>query len=276
MKWKEIQTNANLYLASGVKNLKGSPKLSFPEVLESGQGNYLISSGSFVYVGEAKVLSKRLKQHSSARSSTFYKNYLKLEESRSKKQISDFHVQLLPNGIGRKEIEEFSIVNLPANLNRFQLGKRPTMALNAGVGLWRDIQVNSEELLLDGYKSVKRKKGGSWKDSKVLAVPGVYLVAHKTKGLVYVGESSNLLERWKTHSSSTYFSALRRSVATQLLGYKLKSKNGKKKYLTAKEDVAVSKYLSVCSFISVPVQFGRYELEELLIRRETPLLNIKT
>jgi len=55
----------------------------------------------------------------------------------------------------------------------------------------------------------------------------------------------------------------------------LKEKNGKKKYLDDKEEKAVNDYLKTCNAVFYPVNLGRYELEEFLIKKHKPLLNCK-
>lgn len=115
--------------------LKNQKRNSFHYDFENDYGNYLISDKNNIWnsTGEAKSLSKRLKQHSKEKTSTFYKNYLKLEKQKGNQKgllkISDFEVRKIKAEIGRKELEEFGIVNIPANLNKFQLGKRKNSTL---------------------------------------------------------------------------------------------------------------------------------------------------
>ena len=75
--WKYCQNNSDLILASGLKILIEKSKTSFDDYYNDEYGNYLISDNSdkWNYIGEAKSLMKRLKQHSKERTSTFYKNY---------------------------------------------------------------------------------------------------------------------------------------------------------------------------------------------------------
>ena len=57
---------------------------------------------------------------------------------------------------------------------------------------------------------------------------------------------------------------------------KLKALNkGKKRYFTETEDKKVTEFLKTCKSIVFPVAFGRYELEEYLIKKHKPLLNRK-
>ncbi|MGY8808652.1 MAG: GIY-YIG nuclease family protein, partial [Fidelibacterota bacterium] len=94
-------------------------------------------------------------------------------------------------------------------------------------------------------------------------------------GLIYIGESSNIYQRYKTHSGTTYFSALRRHIGTDILNFFLKSKNGRKRYFTDSEDSMVDIYLKKCKISYMKINFGRFELEEYLIRKYHPLLNRK-
>ncbi|KAB2810017.1 GIY-YIG nuclease family protein [Phaeocystidibacter luteus] len=275
MKWESIQNNSDEILASGLDLLRKSGKFRFEEVMDDRQGNYLVSSQGFNYVGEARCLAQRIRQHSKPKTSTFYKNYLKLSVDRNLRPIEQFRVQLLPNTLGRKEVEEFGIVNIPANLNRFQLGKRDVFSKKVTKILWEEVQSSASGLIRDGAKKISSLPEQSWEAATVAPVPGIYVVEHKKHGVVYIGESSNVYDRWVTHSSRTYFSALRRSVATQIFDFELYSKNGKKKYLLDNQDYAVSMFLKQCSFKFMPVKLGRYELEEFLIMTISPKLNIK-
>lgn len=93
--------------------------------------------------------------------------------------------------------------------------------------------------------------------------------------MIYIGESSNINERHLTHSNRTYFSALRRHIATEILQFELKEKSGKKKFLNEIEEKAVTLYLKDCNAIFYNLNFGRCELEEYLIKKYKPLLNRK-
>ena len=120
-------------------------------------------------------------------------------------------------------------------------------------------------------KSTKYK----WFDSNVKSTAGLYWVEHSTKGLIYIGESSNIFDRYETHSGTTYFSALRRHIGENILGFQLQTRKGKKRYFEDKEDLKVTDFLRKCTIKPCGVNFGRYELEEYLIRKYRPLLNRK-
>ncbi len=113
-----------------------------------------------------------------------------------------------------------------------------------------------------------------WSEVAPRSEPGVYIVhARDRKTPLYIGESSDLGERHDTHSHRTYFSALRRHIATEVLGFTLKIRGGKAKYLDPAEDSQVSAFLDGCVCAFVPVSFGRFELEDRLIRKYRPELN---
>src|SRR5690606_26791050 len=97
-------------------------------------------------------------------------------------------------------------------------------------------------LLKQGEEEVFKQTFSGWFDCNAKSTAGLYIVKDKSK-IIYIGESSDICERHTTHSSRTYFSALRRHVATDILGYELKEKNGKKKYLADIEDKRVTEYL---------------------------------
>lgn len=56
---------------------------------------------------------------------------------------------------------------------------------------------------------------------------GLYIVKDKSDKLIYIGESSNIGDRIKTHCGRTYFSALRRYIWTNVLGFEYKKQKGK-------------------------------------------------
>ena len=82
-------------------------------------------------------------------------------------------------------------------------------------------------------------------------------------------------ERYNSHSGVTYFSALRRHIGTDVLEFELQARNGKKRYFAESEDKEINIYLHNCKIKAMKVNFGRFELEEYLIRKYRPLLNRK-
>lgn len=279
--WKYCQSNSDLILASGVSLLINSSKKTFEDSFDDNYGNYVISdkSGKWNYTGEAKSLSKRLKQHSKEKTSTFFKNYKKFEKEFNNYpenlEIDSFNIRTVNAKIGRKEIEEFGIVNIPAVLNKFQKEKRNKYTGKKDFELWTEIQSNFSLLLEQGEKELMKTNSFSWFSAKVSAKAGLYWVEHNSKGLIYIGESSSVSERYKTHSGRTYFSALRRHIGENILGFQLQVRKGKKRYFSDDEDLKVTKFLQGCSFRPYVINFGRYELEEYLINKYSPLLNRK-
>jgi predicted GIY-YIG superfamily endonuclease len=277
--WKSIQKNSDQYLADGLWILSKRPYQSSENILDSYFGNYLITHGrSPYYIGEAKDICKRLRQQFKPATSTFYKNYQKYlikNKEIATSEIHDFKVQHIPTLIGRKEIEEFGIVNLPTIVNSFQLGKRTLQKVADFNGIWDELQNSKSELLLEGEKEVFQQSFKKWYDNNVPKTAGLYIVKEKGGKIIYIGESSNINERHSTHGNRTYFSALRRHIATELLSFELKEKNGKKKYLADNEENAVNVFLKMCSANFYPVNLGRYELEKYLIKKHKPLLNRK-
>jgi len=179
--------------------------------------------------------------------------------------------------IGRKEIEEFGIVNLPTILNKFQIGKRKVYNGNPNQKLWENVNNNYNNLLLEGETAFLKQKYIDWYDANPPDNAGIYSVQHIKDGLIYIGESSNVEERYDTHSGTTYFSAFRRHIGTDILNFFLKNKNGQrqKRYFTDSEDCMVDKYLKKCKISYMKINFGRFELEEHMIRKYHPLLNRK-
>jgi predicted GIY-YIG superfamily endonuclease len=279
--WKYCQNNSDFILISGLTELKKNKRKNFESDFENGYGNYLISDKKNLwnYTGEAKNLSKRLKQHSKEKTSTFYKNYSKFAQQNGnlKKliEISDFDIRTINTTIGRKELEEFGIVNIPANLNKFQLGKRDLYKNKANKKLWTDIQLNKSQIIEQGEKELKKAKRYDWFSAQIKSSAGLYWVEHKTKGLIYIGESSDINKRYETHSGRTYFSALRRNLGETILGFKLQTINGRKRYFSDIEDRKITEFLKNCSIKTLPISFGRFELEEYLIRKNSSILNRK-
>ncbi len=277
--WKSIQNNSDQYLADGLWKLAKSPYRSFSEILDNSFGNYLIShEKNPYYIGESNDINKRLRQQFNPTTSTFYKNYLKYLNENNKAtsfDIEHFKVQHIQTLIGRKEIEEFGIVNLPTVLNSFQLGKRAIQTIKSFKGIWEELQNSKSELLVEGEKQVLKQSFYGWHDINIPKIAGIYIIAEKGGNIIYIGESSDLNERHSTHSRRTYFSALRRHIATEKLSFELTQRNGKKKYLETDEENAVNDFLRTCSVNFCPVSLGRYELEEYLIRKHKPQLNRK-
>ncbi len=279
--WKYCQNNSDLILATGLNLLINNPKASFEGSFDNEYGNYLISdkSNKWNYIGEAKSLSKRLKQHSKEKTSTFYKNYKKFENDffnyPQRLNVNDFQIRTIRTNIGRKEIEEFGIVNIPAILNKFQKGKRNKYSGKIDLKIWNEIQTNFSSLIEQGEKELLKSKDYNWFSAQIPSNAGLYWVEHTSKGLIYIGESSNIFDRYDTHSGTTYFSALRRHIGENILEFYLQTRNGKKRYFSDIEDIRVTEFLKKCTIKPYAVNFGRYELEEYLIKKHKPLLNRK-
>lgn len=276
--WAYCQNNSDKILADGLLKLRDCDACNLLEISFSDFGNYLIShQDKHYYIGEGKNIKARLKQQFKPTTSTFFKNFQKLLKTNQTVRpvpIDTFTVRFMPTAIGRKEIEDFGIVNLATPLNKFQIGKRLKADLKIQNGLWDNVQKQKIELLKQGEEEVFKQPFSAWFDCNAESTAGLYIVKDKTK-IIYIGESSDICERLTTHSSKTYFSALRRHVATDILGYTLQEQNGKKKYLTEIEDKRITEYLKGTTAMFHPVNFGRYELEEFLITKHRPLLNRK-
>jgi len=248
----------------------------FDKVICDNPGNYMISlDGEPHYIGEAKNLAARLKQQFKTKTSTFFKNYLKTEPDHPS-EIVDFQVQYMETSFGRKEIEDFGVVNIPTKLNRFQLDKRKRIPPAADGAWWAEIQACSREIIVEGEAEFFTQLLSPMLEAPVPHCAGLYSVWTDNRDKpIYIGESSDIGKRHKTHCQQTYFSALRRHVGTEILGYSLKNIKGRKRYFPESEDRMVTNYLSSCLFSFMPVALGRIEIEEYLIRKHRPLLNRK-
>ena len=277
--WDIIQKQSDEILSCGLNKLKTQPFCDTSTVNEKGFGNYLISLDKIpFYVGEGKELNKRLKQQFKSNTSTFYKNFEKLNSINPLAKpttIDKFKIQFISTNIGRKEVEEFGIVNLPTKLNGFQLYKRKKFTITDQKGLWNAVQENHIQLLEEGEIKILKSTFTSWFAAKLVRSAGLYLVKDNSNKLIYIGESSDIGERIKVHSGRTYFSALRRHIGTDILGFELQEIKGKKRYFSEIADRKVTEFLKTCEVTLFPVAFGRYELEEYLIKKHRPLLNRK-
>lgn len=273
MDWADAQSYANMLLAEGLFALRSS---SFSaNVAPRGPGNYLILLGQTpMYIGESRDCRSRLAQQLDERRSTFYKNYRRTQPERTH-AIEAFSARAMPVSIGRKELEDFGIPNLPAPLNRFQLDKRAVHALASGHARWSELQLQAHSLLIEAAAQCSALPFRCWTNASAPGGPGLYIIRSHDGEVIYVGESSDVQSRFLTHGHDTYFSAVRRNVGENLLGFRLRTIGGRKRYFTEDEDVEITRYLHTCQVGFLPVFIGRYELEEYLIAQYRPIVNRK-
>lgn len=275
--WEFVQEHANRILAEGIHHLRSQPFIRPNEVMQEGPGNYLISlDGVPVYIGEATDVRQRLKTQFDAKRSTFYKTFLASAPD-IPRDIDDFRVQTMTTGFGRKEIEDFGIVNVPTHLNKFQKNKRPVIEPSYGSEMWGLVQKARNDLLAEGAERYMARPRVPWFEATPPDAPGLYgLWRDGDETPLYVGESSELAGRYKAHSTYTYISALRRHVGSVILGLELKDKSGKKnRAFTEADDRKVDGYLERSLYSWMEVGLGRYEVEDHLIQTELPVLNRK-
>lgn len=278
--WDFCQKNSDDILAGGLEQLRLAKEYDASRQPPSTAGNYVVSfNNTPLYIGEAGNLGKRLKQQLRANTSTFFKNYVRKQgqlDIEPGLKVEDFEVQYIMTRIGRKELEEFGIVNLPTPLNKFQLGKRDIYRNSFDSDFWGDVQHEFSAILESGGEAVLTTKLRNWLEATPFTRAGVYVISDNNNEIIYIGESSNVGKRYETHGKDTYFSAFRRNLGTKLLGFQLKERNGKKRYFDPNEDSQVDDYIRNCKVILQIVSFGRYELEEYLIRTVQPILNKKS
>ena len=215
MDWKTAQFSADDLLAEGLYALLSASK---SKTHLQGAGNYLVSLADRpMYVGEAKDCRKRLAQQLDERLSTFYKNYRGLG-SNPIHPINFFSIQVIPVAFGRKEIEDFGIVNLPTQLNRFQLEKRTIQPKANSTERWIRLQELSADLLTQGATRCEEIDFRPWAVATAPDSSGLYLIRSPQGEIIYVGESSGIKARFRTHGTRTYFSAVRRTLGVDLLG----------------------------------------------------------
>lgn len=166
-------------------------------------------------------------------------------------------------------------MNLPTKLNNFQINKRSRIEIKSYNGIWLRVQDAFVDLLKQGEENILNTTFNLWDNLPNNISAGIYLVKDKSQRIIYIGESSDVRERILTHSGRTYFSALRRHIGTEILGFKLQEINKKKRYFSENEDKNITDYLRGCMAKIASVRFGRYELEEYLIKKHRPILNRK-
>ena len=274
--WDTVQGYADAFLAQGIFALRNRPVAEPADVRAATPGNYLFSlADQPMYIGEGSNLGARLRQQLNVRTSTFHKNYLKTEPA-DPAPITAFTLQSMTTWLGRKEIEDFGIANIPTPLNRFQLDKRPVREAATSSEAWSRIQDARDDLLSQGEDRFRSSPQTPMLTAAVPPRPGLYALRSGSPArVVYIGESSDLRARHKTHCTQTYFSALRRNIGTGLLGFELREMRGKRRYFTDDEDRRLTVFLGGCQYQYMEVAVGRLELEERLIRHETPKGNRK-
>jgi predicted GIY-YIG superfamily endonuclease len=274
----------NDVLYAGFRMLMNSASVAPTEAPHS-PGNYVISNKAQYYAGEADNLHARIKQQFNENTSTFYKSYKK--KVQQPLPLTAFELRLMEVKMGRNELEEFCIANCPANLNTSQTNARvPFSGTITGEAseLWYYLQKNSDKALNYLEQRLNEIPFIPW----VTATPehggGVYLINDKEGHTIYIGESSDICERYNTHSKTTRFSAFRRHVAKEILGIDLKTKvelgntesNDKKRmFVRPEEDEKINQFTSTCRIKMMSVLLGRFEFEKYLIRTLRPRLNKK-
>jgi len=284
--WATIQNKSDILLNVAKEMLLSSasyPLKDIKQINPACAGVYYILDPQkrHSYVGEAKELSKRLKQQSTKNTSTFYKTYSKVFKG-NLKDIDEFFLKYICLNIARKELEEFCMVNIPTSLNKSHKNKRKLIhefnhSNHTDIALWDFIQIHYTNVLIDGESKLVSFSHIPWNEARPPSRPGVYSISHDQYGLLYIGETSNLLQRYsKAHSKSTYISAFRRNLGQKIFGYELKVKNGKRRYFTKYEESSINKFILESYIRFIPVSFGRLELEEYLIGKYQPILNRKS
>lgn len=270
--WIFCQNNSDKILFEGITKLKNSVASNWREINIACSGNYLIvNKNKPYYLGEAKNLKKRLRSQFTPTRSTFYKTYTK--KIGGNLQIEGFKVSTIKTSIGRKETEEFGIVNLPTILNKFQLDKRNKISFSNIENIWEEVQNQYEVLLYQGESWFSKQSIVKWFNASIPILAGVYAVFDSSQKLIYIGESSDINKRHMVHSGRTYFSALRRHIGTDIFGFEFI--DSKKRRFTEENDVLITDFLKTCSIKFATVNFGRFELEEYLIKKYNPALNRK-
>jgi len=283
MTWQWCQDHSDEILKCGQAKLLNSAEHDWGKFSHDGAGIYLFrENDNYLYLGESLTVGDRIKQHcESGERSTFLKNYsdhrygdkssISIAAARAD-SILEVTIQSLSVGLGRKELEEFGIENLATSLNRLHRGKRAVYYGDCvDPADWDTVQAQSAELISEGVQSFDSAQSNRWAESRPMTVAGIYCVWNHDD-LIYFGETTDIAERFSTHSTNTYFSALRRSIGTKIFSFEF---IGKKKFRDADDD-EISAYLNRCNYASMPIALGRREIEEHLIETRQPILNKKS
>jgi predicted GIY-YIG superfamily endonuclease len=267
--WTEVQNNSDKILAGGLWELINKRPRKLDSNITSLPGNYLISvKKTNLYIGQAKNVKSRIKQHNKDKSS-LYANYLK--KNIGKYHLKKFNLRFINTDFGRKEIEEVGIPSLKTLLNKSHKNKREPVIIINKKKSWRNIQNKKTKIMKVGERVIFNKKIIKWLDADLPKYPGVYIVFNDKRDIIYIGESSVLSRRYHMHSNRTYISALRRHIGKEIFHLKFI----KKREFSKSGDKKVDNYLSTCGITHVECFIGRLEFEEYLIKKYSPKLNKK-
>lgn len=187
--------------------------------------------------------------------------------------------------IGRKEIEEYGMFSLQTPLKKTygnRVFNETELLDQQAFELWNRVQNKSDKLLMQALDHIEAQLMQS-DSAENSALPGIYIVRRNNE-IIYIGESLSMAKRLNAHQKTTRFSAFRRSVAKAYLGFELKTKaelgilesqDKKRFFFSPEEELQVNQFVDTCSFWKMPVSFGRFELENALIKQYAPQLNRK-
>jgi hypothetical protein len=143
---------------------------------------------------------------------------------------------------------------------------------DADVALWLRVEEDFAALLREGAQIAAAAQSVAWPEMRPPPDAGLYILRGQDGEMLYVGESDALAERLGTHRRPrSYFSALRRHVATELLGLAFAPEIVRG--FSPINEASISDFLSSCTLAIVPLVFGRWELERHLVQKHRPLLN---
>ena len=224
--WKNIQIESAGILDQGLKTLYSLNSLSELSNIPDIAGNYMIfENNKPIYIGQSQHVPNRMRQHLSSK----------------KFKDREISFTLLPVNLGRKEIEEYGILQFKNN-----------KAIP-----WKDAILSNSPGVYLLYKNTDILYIGEG-----ISLSGRYAM--------HVGQTRMSVLRRKIATRKLGFSL----KTKQELGYDT-SKDSKRSFLSNLEDVEVSKYLDDCTLKFMEVDFGRLELESQLIHLFKPELNSK-
>ena len=292
---EKVKIDISEALSGGLHLLEKSSITQLSDIHEKVTGNYIISSSSLCYTGQSEDVKKRLSWHLDKKSPV----YNKFTKRLNKDLVStDFDLRYIPVLIGKKELEEFAIANLPAELNMSNKKAHVPYHWKFKQGCideWQEIQKNKKAILESMKTEIDNIDFIQWGKAVDIVkgfnkLRGIYIVCDSKENILYVGESYRLWARYNDHSKRTRSSIIRRNYATEEnmtfmtrkeLGTTLKvgknkgkeSDDSKSWYLSDCDNEKVSKYIASCKIKLIAVPFGRYELERHLVEKLKPRYN---
>ena len=265
--WDIVQLNSDKLLAEGLHRLMISESRPGEEDLPDDAGNYVFLDGeNALFAGEAGNLQRRISAQLDEGKSRFYKRYLQSSPDEVR-PLSEMTLRYIPVVIGRKELEEYVIVNLGSGLNR-EPSANYWLSVRAGVhDFWDRIQKKAADLLNDGSSACLEAEPVRWRNRSVLSTAGVFIIRNRNDEIIRICEAANLAADLKVAESDSHTSDLRYAIGTDQLGFQAVLSSEGRRGFQPNEEEDISRYLHRCTIAQSTVGFGRLEIANALSRQ---------